>query len=403
MTTMGIADLEQRLVQLISADKVKVPAYPAIAMQLKQLTQKEDINFDEIVQLVHEDQAIAATILRWANSAASGAGRVTSSIQQAVQRLGLKKIGQIAISAGLQETATASGPLDSLKFLLWRRAVLSSLLCHELALFRHEDQDEAFTAGLLHDFGQNIALAALEMLAADGTQMRFSAERWRQLADQFHIELGLVLAARWQLPEPVATLIARHHDPAQSTPLAAMVRIVDQVNDLLEQKDAIEAEDLAGMEDFVDDKEREMLLAFMPGAIDLLTLMVEPPRPVKVMVPDEAARLIEPQAQALKGKICPVEKQVLLRKHSGEQRFAVKAIGGEGLVLRGSQPLKENSLEKITLQAEGEEDFDFCVAVQLCKRDDDGNYHLEVKPFGLGGNAKQRWRKLCERSVVCDD
>ena len=398
---MQMTELEQRLVQLIADDKVTVPAYPAIALQLKQLTEKEDIDFEDIIQLVHEDQVIAASILRWANSAAAGAGRSTSSIQQAVKRLGLRQIGQIAISAGLQAAATSSGPLDMLKFLLWRRAVLSSLLCHQLALSRQQDQDEAFAAGLLHDFGQNIALAALEQLAAGGTAKSFPAERWRQLADRFHVELGMVLAARWNLPEPVATLIARHHDPGEQTELGAMVRIADQVNDILEQKDALELDDLASISDFVDDKERKMMSDFLPGAVDLLRLMVEPPTPARVSNEPEAAPLIAQLSQSLKGKICPVKKQVLLQKQSGDLPYAVQAIGGDGLILLGDQPLKENSLEKITLQDEGQEDFDFCIAVQLCKRQEDAKYHIEVKPFGLGGNAKIRWRDIYERSVVC--
>lgn len=398
--------LEQALVQLLADDKVAIPAYPAIALELKRLTEKEDANFDEIVQLVLSDQAIAATVLRWANAASTGVVKQTNSLQESVKRLGLKAIGQIAITSSLGQSMLTPGPLDTLKFLLWRRAVLSALICHQLAISRRIDQDLAFTGGLLHDFGQSVALAALEQLAAAGAAQAWPPEQWEALSERFHIEMGMVVAARWQLPDGLATLVARHHGENEENPYVALLRIADAINHIVEIKDAVSLADLAPITDFVDDKERNLLVEFVPSAVDLLTVIVEPPS----QTPEASSASTKPAApllirapQLLQGQICPVSMPAVVRKHTGDQNYQVVALGGDGLLMLGPQPIKENGLEKICLQEPEREEFLFCISTKLCQREDDGAYRIEAKPFGLGGNAKIRWRELYERWASCPE
>lgn len=398
--------LEQSLVQLLADDKVAIPAYPAIALELKRLTEKQDANFDEIVQLVLSDQAIAATVLRWANAASTGVVKQTSSLQESVKRLGLKAIGQIAITAALGQSMLTPGPLDTLKFLLWRRAVLSSLVCHELAQFRHIDKDLAFTAGLLHDLGQSVALAALEQLATAGADQAWPPEQWEALSQRFHIEMGMVVAARWQLPDDLATVMARHHDVKQTAPLLPLVHIADAVNQILESKAALSLADLAPIAGFVDDKERNLLVEFVPSAVDLLTVIVEPPSQTpeaSSASTKQPAPLLLRVPQLLHGQVCPVSLPAVVRKNTGDQSYQVVALGGDGLLMLGPQPIKENGLEKICLQEPEREEFLFCISTKLCQREEDGTYRIEAKPFGLGGNAKIRWRELYQRLVQCPE
>lgn len=246
--------LDEAIVDLVSRHAVNVPPYPAVAMRVQELVRREDFGLDELARLVASDQALAADALRVANSAFYSRGTPATTLPQAIGRIGAQEVGRLAIASGLGAHARAPGPLAPLKRQVWLESLAAAGLCQELAKARSLPVEEAFVCGLLHDFGKVIAIACVEEILesrGDGEADRWPPDCWLEVVDRYHVELGLVLAARWELPAIVSDVISLHHAAARAGAAAAdprllqLVMAADEVVALLQGRPDACREDLA--------------------------------------------------------------------------------------------------------------------------------------------------------------
>jgi HD-like signal output (HDOD) protein len=83
---------------------------------------------------------------------------------------------------------------------------------------RHEDREEVFVAGLLHDVGKMVLfhfltkdfLKVLEMARTEDIAIRAAEQRVLGFA---HDQVGRLLAERWKLPVRLSEAIGYHHRP----------------------------------------------------------------------------------------------------------------------------------------------------------------------------------------------
>jgi len=71
--------------------------------------------------------------------------------------------------------------------------------------------DQAFLAGLLHDSARSSWSPASSRWAPP--RCRSAEPIWRRMVEDLHIEFGMVVVARWQLPEPISEVVTSHHTP----------------------------------------------------------------------------------------------------------------------------------------------------------------------------------------------
>ena len=96
----------------------------------------------------------------------------------------------------------------------------------ELASRRRITPGEAYLAGLLHDFGSIAVLSSVEELSKEVTLPTLPELEWRALVDKLRLSFGASIAARWKLPDVIASVIACGNS---TTPLVDHVALVDRV------------------------------------------------------------------------------------------------------------------------------------------------------------------------------
>src|SRR5262245_34823666 len=67
-TMSGARDLEPLVMDLINRDAIKVLLHPPVAMRLQKVVSTGKFGAADLAKLVGEDQALAATLLKYANS-----------------------------------------------------------------------------------------------------------------------------------------------------------------------------------------------------------------------------------------------------------------------------------------------------------------------------------------------
>ena len=381
---MNLRDaVDQRFVDLVRSGKVKVPPYPAVARQLQVLLSTPDWSLPEVARIVQTDQGLAAAVLRRANASDMG-GRPATSVQAAVARLGSKAITSLALTVGLGAEASRPGTLRGLRRMVWRQALLNAELCGMLAAQRGVSVDDAFTCGLLHDFGKVVALGCIEAIAGEG--IKLSPARCLELIEAYHVELGVVIVAQWQLPEPVARVIVEHHEPgARPSPLTQLVVIGDHVVELLDLTPSVSRDDLARVPYLGDPREQ----AFVAQCLLALPAMLAGyeageaaeswGRPAKVS--DES------QTTLLTGA-----HTVSLAARSQAVELRVGYLASDGLGARARVPMREQAVVPFSIDTD-HGPVEFFATVTRCEADGPA-FLIEARPLALTALAAQRWTEL---------
>src|SRR4029077_6526440 len=85
------------------------------------------------------------------------------------QASGPREIFHAAVAADLGKLAAKPGPLAVLRRQVWRGALLSAYMCDALGPRNGARRDQAFFAGLLHDYGKIQLAATLEAIGGAPT------------------------------------------------------------------------------------------------------------------------------------------------------------------------------------------------------------------------------------------
>jgi len=194
----------------------RMGVFPAAALQILELTQREDARLDELEDAVALDAVLAARVLRVANSPMYGVRLRVGSLRRALQVLGFNGTRDVAIALAL---ASVGGERSGWGEQLWLHNEATAWCCRTLARqARGLDADTLFVAGLLHDVGLQLLLAVerdatLSLLDKFGErpELLLRAEQVHYGFD--HAKLGGECMRRWKLPDAVAELVERHHVP----------------------------------------------------------------------------------------------------------------------------------------------------------------------------------------------
>lgn len=388
---MPALDLDQSIVELVSKQKVKVPPYPAVAFRIEALVRGANYGLDDLAKLVSSDQVLAADVLRCANSALYARGAPVASVKQAVGRIGAKDVARLALASGLGAHALASGRLSSVRRRVWLDALASALLAQDLARARKLPPDVAFAAGLLHDFGKVVVVACIEELLQNRTDVAPKLEEeWVALMDRYHVELGMVMAARWDLPPVIADAISLHHSPettvASDPQIVKTVRIVDEVIGLLASHTRLGVEELGAIEELTI-HERETLVRTvesLPGfiaAFENSDVWKGEGRAALVASPPPPPRSAPPIKQY----------PVVLKLGEREYSYQLLGIGATHCMVTGKNAVPENLLMELKVACEPP--VRGYASVKLAWPEQ-GGWTLLVQPFGLTEGAQSRWKLL---------
>jgi putative nucleotidyltransferase with HDIG domain len=376
--------LDEAIADLLARDEIDFPPYPAIALRISALVRGGDFGLDDLAKLVTSDQSLASDLLRVANSAVYSQGMATASIPQAVSRVGADELSRIALASALGVSALAKGPLATLRRRTWRDALASSLLCRELARVRDLPAEDAFTCGLLHDFGRVIAIGAIERISGGGRPARpMSAEFWNAVVDRHHVALGVTLAERWELPDVVSDAIALHHEDtaeeAEHPALIDVVRTVDPLVALLRDRSFLQAglQAVASLSNEDAEALRRVLRA-LPGFLASFEREPTPAGSALLVPPERPIPTLQPEDRRVRFRVAG-------------QDYDATGFGPHQLFLRGPVPLPEEMLLEVeALHIPG---LTFHARVLLCWAD--GNqFGALLMPFALTGPALLHWQGL---------
>ncbi len=212
-----------------------LPSSPGVYMELNRILCEPGWSPNQIAAVIERDVAVTAKVLALANSAVFSLTREITSVRDAFVYLGVDTVRSLALTA---ESFDKFAPSAAAGFSIDAFQDHSTLVAQITAaiLPGGRAQQQAVTAGLLHDIGKLLLISD-------------SPDRWRDLSEQArsrhvalheveaqtagvtHAALGAYLLSVWDLPDAIIDAVAHHHDPGSVPGLAfdavAAVHIAD--------------------------------------------------------------------------------------------------------------------------------------------------------------------------------
>ncbi len=203
-----IEEARQNLANLMKDNELEVPVLPKVANDILFMSEDANANISELSKLIHQDQSIAGRVLKIANSAAFASSERIVSLQQAVARLGMQLLSEIALSVAVQGNVFNSPRYKKEIQLLWRHALASAVYGKEVARFLRKNVEGHYLCGLLHAIGKPVALKTIENFENEHN-IQLERETVIEMMDEFHVSIGVYVTGKWNLPRTVQ--IANEH------------------------------------------------------------------------------------------------------------------------------------------------------------------------------------------------
>lgn len=233
----------------------RLPAMPAVALKILQLTADEDASARELAGLIDRDPSLAAQIMRYASSALFNYQGQIPSVQDAITRvLGFDRVAHIAmgVAASRAFNVPRGGMLGLDNF--WRHSLHCAFLCQAIADRKGHSAMEpglAYLCGLLHNFGlllighlfppeyrllNRLREANPEQPLAALEKQVFGMGQAQDVLTVGHGAIGGILLKLWQLPDAAVKAAGVHQQADYQGAQADYVHAVQLANIILKQQ-----------------------------------------------------------------------------------------------------------------------------------------------------------------------
>jgi HD-like signal output (HDOD) protein len=214
----------ERLAQDLRDERLELPAFPEAVLRIQRALQSPDTSTDDVVRILSSEPALAARLLRIANSVEfRRADQDITDLRQAVSRMGFNMVRSVSVAFAMRQLRRKDSYSPAAKAQLeqaWTDSLNVSATCFVIAKrFAKSNPDQALLAGLLHVLGRLYII----MRSKDSPEV--SDAEMREVIDGWHAAIGKAILESWGLPETLQDAVA--HQDEYETELEGAVCLTD--------------------------------------------------------------------------------------------------------------------------------------------------------------------------------
>lgn len=200
-----------------------LPPAPKVLHKLQALVTSPDATIEQIADVVRLEPGLAARVVQMSQSTKFGRGAPTTTIMEAIQRVGLAGVHELvtyAVAAQLVGRPLRCYGLDAQA--LWSRAVACAIAASSIAERTDVDRGDAYTAGLMHGIGLLVIDQHSQQqksppkLESTGYPLDFGQAELDWLGFT-HAEAGAALLEMWGFSAPIISAVQHQLEPEADT------------------------------------------------------------------------------------------------------------------------------------------------------------------------------------------
>ena len=217
-------DLVSRTVDLVSL--------PDIYIRLKSVVDDPQSSMGDVADVVANDPALTARLLRIANSPFFSFPTKITTVARATSLLGTQQIHDLVLATTVADTFSGISTDIITMHDFWSNSICCGLLSRRVAQECNVlDSERLFVEGLLHDIGHLImyhslpeASAAAMLTSQQEDRPLFLVER--ELIGCDYAQVGSVLMGNWIFPPGLMESVLYHNEPARAEKFPFEVAII---------------------------------------------------------------------------------------------------------------------------------------------------------------------------------
>ncbi|HEX6999538.1 MAG TPA: HDOD domain-containing protein [Gammaproteobacteria bacterium] len=201
----------ERLAQDLKDERLELPAFPEAVLRIQRMLQSSDTTTDDVVRILSSEPALAARLLRMANSAEfRRTDAEITDLRKAVTRMGFNMIRSVSVAFAMRQLRrkdSYSPEVQAELETIWHESLEMASLCFVIARrFTRLNPDQALLTGLLHVLGRlYILMRAQDMQALSASDVQEVVLGW-------HAAIGKAILESWGLPEALQRAIEHQEE-----------------------------------------------------------------------------------------------------------------------------------------------------------------------------------------------
>ncbi|MGL4835817.1 MAG: HDOD domain-containing protein [Shewanella sp.] len=204
------------LLKKLKEDALVLPTLPEVAMRVQEVVSRNDASLKQVAEVIGQDAAISARIIKVANSALYSRGIPAESINSAVSRIGLTQIKSIATSVAMEQLFISTNEMVwEVMDEVWRTSIdVTAAACAMLQIYHKRvpgnglNLDTLTLAGLVHNIGALPVLTEAEAHPALFSRI----DQLRALVRKLQGPLGRAVLKSWDFAPDVMEVVERWAD-----------------------------------------------------------------------------------------------------------------------------------------------------------------------------------------------
>jgi HD-like signal output (HDOD) protein len=143
------------LLDAINNDHLTLPTLPEVALKIRDAANAPEVNSIRLANVITQDAALAARIIKVANSPIFRGAIVVDNLQLAITRMGISFVRNLATGLAMEQMFQAThDSIDKRLRQSWAHSLEVASISHVLARsFTDLKPDQATLAGLIHEIG----------------------------------------------------------------------------------------------------------------------------------------------------------------------------------------------------------------------------------------------------------
>lgn len=201
----------------IAAQVSSIFSLPDAVSRVNELIDSGNASNAELEQVISSDPALAAKLLKFANSSYFGFSGKVATIPKAISIVGYKELRNLVIAASV--TSTFKGiPAELVDMdIFWNHSITCGVAARLLTT-NINSRERFFIAGLLHGVGRLVLFSRFpEESATVLSHVRESedaaVQAERRIFGFTHAQLGAELLKQWKLPPDIWKVVENQFDP----------------------------------------------------------------------------------------------------------------------------------------------------------------------------------------------
>lgn len=186
------------LVDAIKHDRLTLPTLPEVALKIRDAANDPEVNSNTLSSVIGQDAALAARIIKVANSPLMRGAVSVDNLQLAITRMGISFVRNLATGLAMEQMFQATHDMvDKRLRRSWEHSLEVASISHVLASnFTKLKPDQATLAGLVHEIG----ILPILTLAEDNPEILEKESVLDKIISRLHGRVGRAIMKAWEFP-----------------------------------------------------------------------------------------------------------------------------------------------------------------------------------------------------------